>query len=85
MNPKFSLFFGEVLKKHRKAAKLSQESLSERADVDVRMIRLIETKGQNPTLNLADSLARALDVSLADLIAEADELKTTTKPAKSKR
>jgi len=70
-----SPLFGEVLRKYRKTAKISQEALSERADVDVRMIRLVETKGQNLSVNLADSLAYGLNVPLSELLREAEELR----------
>src|ERR1700739_745343 len=49
--------FGVVLQNRRKSAKMSQEKLSEKADVDVKMISRIETFIRNPSLNLADSLA----------------------------
>jgi transcriptional regulator with XRE-family HTH domain len=67
--------FGIVLRKHRRAAKLSQEALSERADVDVKMIGRIETFIRNPSLNLADSLAQALGVPLSAMIGEAEDLR----------
>ena len=67
--------FGVVLRKHRTAAKMSQEKLSERADVDVKMIGRIETFIRNPSLNLADSLASALGVPLSQMINEAEDLR----------
>ena len=73
--------FGIVLRNQRKAAKMTQEKLSERADVDVKMIGRIETFIRNPSLNLADSLASALDVPLSKMIGEAEELRR----AQSKR
>lgn len=67
-----------MLRKHRRAAKMSQEKLSERADVDVKMIGRIETFIRNPSLNLADSLADALGVPLSQMIHEAEELRRGT-------
>ena len=67
--------FGVVLRNHRKAAKTSQEKLSEKADVDVKMIGRIETFIRNPSLNLADSLAYALSVPLSQMIKEAEDLR----------
>lgn len=67
--------FGVVLRNHRQAAKLSQEKLSEKADVDVKMIGRIETFIRNPTINLADSLADALGVPLSQMIKEAEDLR----------
>ena len=73
--------FGVVLRNHRKAAKMSQEKLSEKADVDVKMIGRIETFIRNPSLNLADSLAHALGVPLSQMIQEAEAWRETP-PAK---
>lgn len=67
--------FGLVLQNRRKSAKMSQEKLSERADVDVKMISRIETFIRNPSLNLADSLAHALGVPLSRMIKEAEDLR----------
>ncbi len=67
--------FGVVLRNYRRAAKLSQEKLSERADVDVKMIGRIETFIRNPSINLADSLAHALGVPLSQMIQEAEDLR----------
>jgi transcriptional regulator with XRE-family HTH domain len=79
--------FGIVLRNHRKTAKMTQEKLSERADVDVKMIGRIETFIRNPSLNLADSLAHALEVPLSQMIGEAEELrrKTSAKIIKRKK
>ena len=71
--------FGVVLRNHRKAAKMSQEKLSEKADVDVKMIGRIETFIRNPSLNLADSLAHALGVPLWQMIKEAEDLRQKAK------
>ena len=67
--------FGNILRNHRKAAKMSQEKLSEKADVDVKMIGRIETSIRNPSINLADSLAHALGIPLSQMIWEAEEIR----------
>src|SRR5262249_33560668 len=64
--------FGLVLRNYRKAEKITQERLSERADVDVKMIQRVESSVRNPTLNLADSLAHGLGVPLWRLIKETE-------------
>ncbi len=76
-------YLGVVVRKHRKLAKATQEQLSERADIDVRMIRLIETEGQNLSVNLAESLARGLGISLSQMIREAEDLRRTHGDIKS--
>jgi len=70
-----SKFLAVILRNHRKAAKITQEKLSEKADVDVTMIGLIERGIRNPSVNLADSLAHALGVPLFQMIKEADDLR----------
>ena len=67
--------FGVVLRVRRKAARMSQEQLSEKADVDVKMIGRIENFIRNPSVNLADSLAAALGVPLSKMIIEAEDLR----------
>jgi transcriptional regulator with XRE-family HTH domain len=63
---------------------MSQEKLSEKADVDVKMIGRIETFIRNPSLNLADSLAYALGVPLSQMIQDAEALRQRAAVAKKK-
>jgi transcriptional regulator with XRE-family HTH domain len=74
--------FGVILRKHRKAKKISQELLAEKADVASKMVSLVERFERNPSLNLADSLAQGLDVPLWQMIKEADELRKKRRPKK---
>jgi len=69
-------YLGAVVRKHRQLAKTTQEQLSERADIDVRMVRLIETKGQNLSVNLAECVARGLGIPLSQMIREAEDLRS---------
>lgn len=69
-------YLGVIVRKHRMRQKATQEALSERADIDVRMVRLIETKGQNASVNLAECVAQALGVPLSQMIREAEDLRT---------
>lgn len=77
-------YLGIVVRKHRKLAKTTQEQLSELADIDVRMVRLVETKGQNLSVNLAESVAHALGIPLSQMIREAEELRRTSENLKRK-
>src|ERR1700727_492136 len=61
-------YIGMIVRKHRVRNKTTQEALSERADIDVRMVRLIETKGQNFSVNVAECVAQALGVPLSQII-----------------
>jgi len=54
---------------------MTQEKLSECSDIDVRMVRLIETKGQNVSVNLADAVAKVFGVPLSAMIEGAEALR----------
>lgn len=75
LSKNFAKFFGQVLRKHRKARFLSQEELAERADLASKMVSLIERFERNPTLNVADSIAQAMDVPLWRLIKDTEDLR----------
>lgn len=81
----FAKFFGEIVRKHRKARFLSQEELAERADLASKMISLIERFERNPTLNVADSIAQGMGVPLWRLIKDAEDLRNEMKASKRKR
>ena len=66
--------FGQVLRKHRLAAGLSQEQLSLAADVQRNFISLIETGQNQPTITTIFKLAQALDVKPSKLIAETEKV-----------
>lgn len=84
LSKNFARFFGEVLRKHRKARFLSQEELAERADLASKMVSLIERFERNPTLNVADSIAKAMDVPLWRLIKDAEDLRNDKAGRKAK-
>ncbi|MDD3066059.1 MAG: helix-turn-helix transcriptional regulator [Endomicrobiaceae bacterium] len=57
------------IKRHRKARKLSQDKLSKLADVSQATIIKIESGGiQSPTIDTVQKIAKALGVSVDDLI-----------------
>lgn len=70
--PEFSDAFAAVLRQRREAAGLSQEALAERAGVHPTYIGLVERRQRNPSVNVAESLARALDWPLSKLVREAE-------------
>ena len=60
---------GKNIKKLRKAKNLSQDRLSKLADVSYNSIIKLETGGiTNPTIETLQKIAKALDVSVDDLI-----------------
>lgn len=68
------LAFAQVLKKHRLAAKLSQENLAEKADVHPTYIGLLERGLRIPGLEVSERLAHSLGMKLSDLISDAERL-----------
>lgn len=60
---------GKNIKKLRQAKELSQDRLSKLADVSYNSIIKLETGGiQNPTIETLQKIAKALGVSVDDLI-----------------
>jgi transcriptional regulator with XRE-family HTH domain len=74
----FAKFFAEAMRQRRKALKLTQEELAERADLASKMISLVERCERNPTVNVADSIAQALELPLWRLVKEAEVLRGRT-------
>ena len=64
--------FGQVLKRHRIAAKLSQEALAAKANVHRVYVGSVERGKSSISLDVADRLAMALGVHLSELIREAE-------------
>lgn len=81
----FAKFFGHIVRKHRKARFMTQEQLAERADLAPKMISLIERLEINASLNVTDSIARALNVPLWRLIKDAENLRLETQTAKKRK
>jgi len=65
--------FGVRLAALRKARKLTQESLAARAKISAQYVSDIETGTVNPSLLVLRAVARALDLSLARMLAESAE------------
>lgn len=59
---------GKRIRALRAERGLTQERLSELADVSLKHLGLIERGLSNPTLSTLDGLARALSLSLAELL-----------------
>lgn len=66
--------FALVLRRYRTAMKLTQEVLAEKADLHPTYVSLLERKLRNPTLNVSQALAKAMGISLTQLINEAELL-----------
>jgi len=70
--------FALVLQKHRKRKGFSREALAQRAGLHQTYIGLLERKLRNPSLDTASLLAKALGVSLSELVAESEALRKRT-------
>ncbi len=81
-NVEMAKAFGIVLRKHRLALKLSQETLSEKADIHPTHVSFIERFERNPSLNVATSLAKAMGLTLSEMIAEAEAVQRRTSTTK---
>jgi transcriptional regulator with XRE-family HTH domain len=81
----FAKLFGHIVRKHRKARFLTQEELAERSDLAPKMISLIERFQRNPSINVADSIAKGLAVPLWRLIKDAETLRLEMDSKKKKK
>jgi len=66
--------FATVVKERRLANGLTHESLAERAGLHPTYISMVERFLRTPRLDVAESLAKALGLSLSQLIAEAEKI-----------
>jgi transcriptional regulator with XRE-family HTH domain len=71
MRTSLSALFGRVVRDRRIAAGLSQEKLAEKAGIHPTYVSLLERGKRKPTLDVADRIANALNVSVARLIENA--------------
>jgi transcriptional regulator with XRE-family HTH domain len=81
----FATFFADAVRQHRKAKKLTQEELAERADLASKMISLIERSERNPSVNVAHSLALGLGIPLWRLVKDAEDLRRERASANKRR
>lgn len=65
--------FGEILRKHRKEHKLSQEDLALNAEIDRSFLSEIERGIRKPTINTVFALCYALHIKPSVLIKEVEE------------
>ena len=72
VDTKLRIAFGKRIRAYRHARELSQEELAERADLHRTYVSTIERGGQSVSLDNAAKLARALKVSLSELIDRLD-------------
>ena len=66
--------FGEVLRKHRKQAGMTQEQLGFEAGVERNYVSMLELGQRQPTIGTLFGLARALRVQPSALVKDLEEL-----------
>ncbi len=67
MNTKILENFGEMVRKKRKQAELSQEELAEKLGIHRTYMSFIERGIRNPSLLMVFKISRALKIKLPDL------------------
>lgn len=67
MNTKILENFGEMVRKKRKQAELSQEELAEKLGIHRTYMSFIERGIRNPSLVMIFKISRALKIKLPDL------------------
>ena len=67
------VIFGQNVCRLRTAAKLTQESLAEKADLSRRFVQEIEAGSKSPTVTTVVRLKKALDCSWNDLFVQTVE------------
>ena len=65
--------FGEVLRKAREKARISQEELAFRAGIDRTFISRLERGVRQPTLTTLIGIGAALDTSPAELVEQVEQ------------
>jgi transcriptional regulator with XRE-family HTH domain len=64
--------FGAIVRFHRLSKEMSQETLAELAQLHPTYVGMVERGVRNPTLDVADRIAKALGMTLACLIDESE-------------
>jgi len=68
-----NIAFGQALREFRRATGLSQERLSERADLDRSFVSLLERGLRSPSFDTMLALGRGLGIPTATLVARATD------------
>ena len=76
--------FSRVVKNHREKKGFSRAALARKAGLHQTYIGLLEREKRSPNLETAKAIAKALDMPLAEMIAEAENLRFNQWKAKKK-
>jgi ribosome-binding protein aMBF1 (putative translation factor) len=65
--------FSRIVKRHRAKKGLSRAALAKKAGLHQTYIGLLEREKRSPNLDTAKAIAKALDLTLTEIIAEAEK------------
>lgn len=82
---RFSAVFNQIVRQRRLERGLSQEALSELAEVDRTYVGLLERGKRSAGLDVAKRLAIGLEVPLAELVAAAEREWGASQPAQGRK
>lgn len=77
--------FGQLVRRRRLAAKLSQERLAEQAGVHFTTVSMVERGKMAPTIVVVKKLAAGLETTMADLMRELEEVPESAPKPKRKK
>ena len=66
--------FSRVVKKHREKQGMSRAALAEKAGLHQTYIGLLEREKRSPNLDTAKAIAKALNLTLAEIIKQAEKI-----------
>ena len=66
--------FSRIVKKHREKAGLSRAELARKAGLHQTYIGLLEREERSPNLDTAKAIAKALGLTLAEIIKQAEKI-----------
>ena len=67
---RYRKIIGEAVRYHRKAARLTQEKLAEKADLHPVYVGEIERGEETPSIDVLIRIAKAVGIRLRDLVAD---------------
>ena len=70
------LYFGEIIRRHRELRAWSQEMLAEKANLNRSYVGEVERGKVIPSILTLEKLARALDISMSDLLQQCEQLQS---------
>jgi transcriptional regulator with XRE-family HTH domain len=80
MTQNLQLLFGQVIRRRRERANLSQEDIADEAGLSRNYVGMLERGERAPTIIVLRQLAVALGTTMSSLVQELERLLTAKKP-----